>query len=150
MPDKKLTSRAIKDFQDLEREVNALMTMALAREFKMREESTNSKFKRQAYMLYLLFCNQHMHRYGSKTNHAIKSYFQDYNRQQLSEMYSSAQRLLKTDKIFNQLYKCLKNVGIKMITEGWVGSPALQVQYIDRQIDILRGRKKTIQQEATH
>ena len=157
MPDKTLTPRAIKDFQDIESEVNALMTMALAREFRMREESINSKFKRQAFMLYILFCNQHMHRYGSDTNNAIRTYFSTtatvftgYNRHHMSEMYTSAKKLVKTDKVFKQLYTCLKNVGIKMVTEGWVGSPAMQVQYIDRQIDILRGRKKTIQKETAY
>mgnify|MGYP003154479232 FL=1 len=157
MPDKSLTPRAIKDFQDIESEINALMTIALAREFSMREESINSKFKRQAFMLYILFCNQHMHRYGSDTNNAIRTYFSitpkvfnSYNRYHMSEMYTSAKRLVKTDKAFKQLYTCLKNVGIKMVTEGWVGSPAMQVQYIDRQIDILRVRKKTIQKETAY
>ena len=148
MTDKTLTPRAIKDFQDIEKEINALMTMALAREFNMRKEIKGSKFKRQAYMLFILFCNEHMHRYGTETNKAIRSYFKDYSVHHLSELHKGGKRMLQKDKIFKQLYRCLKNVGIKMVTEGWITSTSLQVQFIERQIDILRNRKKTIQQEA--
>ena len=37
-----------------------------------------------------------------------------------------------------------ETVGIKMVTEGWVKSRAMQVQFIDRQINILRERKNNI------
>ena len=148
MTDKDLTPRAIKDFQDIEKEINSLMTMALAREFDMRKEAIGSKFKRQAYMLFILFCHEHMHRYGNDTNQAIKCYFKDYSLHHLRELHREGKRIKHRDKIFKQLYRCLKNVGIKMVTEGWITSTSLQVQYIDRQIDILRNRKKRIQQEA--
>ena len=58
-----LTDRAIQDFSDLEKEINTLMSVFLNRSFEMRKESTYSKYKKMSYMLYILFCNEHMHRY---------------------------------------------------------------------------------------
>ena len=41
-----LTDKAIQDFSDLEKEVNALMSIFLKRPFEMREESQYSKYKK--------------------------------------------------------------------------------------------------------
>tara|TARA_R100000234_G_C4949854_1_gene156842 strand:+ start:370 stop:822 length:453 start_codon:yes stop_codon:yes gene_type:complete len=139
-----LTDKAIKDFQDLEKEINALMSIFLKRPFQMREESIHSKYKKMSYMVYILFCNEHMHRYDSQTNTAISQYFNDYTKWQIKSMHDKAQAELKLNKVFKSLYEMTESVGIKMVTEGWVRSRAMQVQFIDRQINILRERKNNI------
>ena len=52
-----LTDKAIRDFQDLEKEINALMSIFLKRPFQMREESIHSKYKKMSYMVYILFAS---------------------------------------------------------------------------------------------
>ena len=139
-----LTDKAIQDFSDLEKAVNALMSIFLKRPFEMREESQYSKYKKMSYMVYILFCNEHMFRYGSKTNTAISEYFNDYTKWQIKGMYDKAKAELQLNKVFKSLYEMTETVGIKMVTEGWVKSRAMQVQFIDRQINILRERKNNI------
>tara|TARA_R100001463_G_scaffold125774_1_gene183285 strand:+ start:2548 stop:2994 length:447 start_codon:yes stop_codon:yes gene_type:complete len=140
-----LTDKAIRDFNDLEKEMNALMSIFLRRPFEMRDESLYSKYKKISFMLYILFCNEHMFRYGKKTNTAIAEYFDDYNKIQIKRLHDNAIKELGLNKTFNTLYENTKNVGIKMVTEGWVKSSAMQVKFINRQINILRDRKKTIE-----
>ncbi len=59
-------------------------------------------------------------------------------------MYDKAKAELQLNKVFKSLYEMTETVGIKMVTEGWVKSRAMQVQFIDRQINILRERKNNI------
>ena len=145
-----LTDKAIQDFSDLEKEVNALMSIFLKRPFDMREESQYSKYKKMSYMVYILFCNEHMHRYGKQTNTAIAEYFNDYTKWQIKGMHDKAKNDLELNKVFKSLYEMTETVGIKMVTEGWVKSRAMQVQFIDRQINILRDRKKSIQERVDY
>jgi len=139
-----LTDRAIQDFSDLEKEINTLMSVFLNRPFEMRKESTYSKYKKMSYMLYILFCNEHMHRYEKRTNTAIAKYFNDYTKFQIKVMHDKAKTELNLNKVFKSLYEMTENVGIKMVTEGWVKSRTMQVQFIDTQINILRERKNNI------
>jgi|11_taG_2_1085331.scaffolds.fasta_scaffold02416_8 hypothetical protein len=146
-----LTNRSIKDFKDLEKEINALMTIFLNRPFEMRQESLHSKYKKTSFMLFIQFCNEHMFRYGSKTNGAISEYFQDeYTINQIRGIHKSIEREIKVNKTFKSLYELTENVGIKMVTERWVRSKEMQVQFIDRQINVLRERKKTIEKTVEY
>lgn len=145
-----LTKKAERDFADLEKEIDALMSMFLKREFTMRSESIYSKYKKMSFMAFILFCNEHMFRYGKKTNTAISEYFDEYTKWQIKGMHEKSQRELEANRVFKSLYDMVKTVGIKMVTEGWVKSKALQVQFIDRQINILRDRKKTIQETVEY
>tara|TARA_R110002050_G_C8910601_1_gene510749 strand:+ start:1434 stop:1886 length:453 start_codon:yes stop_codon:yes gene_type:complete len=145
-----LTNRSIKDFKDLEKEINALMTIFLKRPFEMREESLYSKYKKTSFMLFIQFCNENMFRYGSKTNRAISEYFNDYTLLQIRDMHKGVEREIKVNKTFKSLYELTENVGIKMVTERWVRSKDMQVQFIDRQINILRERKKTIEKTVEY
>jgi hypothetical protein len=77
-------------------------------------------------------------------NTAISQYFDDYTKWQIKNMHDKAQAELKLNKVFKSLYEMTESVGIKMVTEGWVKSRAMQVQFIDRQINILRERKNNI------
>ena len=101
-------------------------------------------------MLYTLFCNEHMFRYGKQTNTAISEYFNEYTKLQIKKMQDKAESQLNLNKVFKTLYKITENVGIKMVTEGWISSKAIQVQFIDRQINILRERKKTIRETGEY
>lgn len=151
MQNSSINERALSDLKDIESEVNALMTIFLKREFNMREESVNSRYKKTAYMLYILFCNKHMFRYGpNKMNGVIKKYFNDYSQAQICKMHNTAKEAVFFDKVFKKLFETLESMAIKMTTEGWVKSREMQVQYIDRQILNLWSRKKLIMENRSN
>ena len=49
-----------------------------------------------------------------------------------------------TIKCFRKCWPLMADIGIKMNVEGWLKSRAMQVRFIDRQIDMLQKRKDKI------
>ena len=140
--DELLTPRALSDFKDLEKEVEALMTEATGERFYMfgkldREHKT-------ALELFCLFTHKHMHRYELRAKNQALSDYLGVEKSEIRQAVASGTGALVTDNGFASLYNMLSESGIRMNTEGWLRSKELKLNFINRQIELLLGRKQEI------
>lgn len=137
-----LTPRALSDFQDLEKEVEALMSEATGERFYLlgkidREHKT-------ALELFCLFTQRHMHRYEMRAKEQALSDYLGIEKSEIRQAMTSGKESLVSDNGFASMYNMLADSGMRMNTEGWLQSKELKLNFINRQIELLLGRKQEI------
>lgn len=137
-----LTPRALSDFQDLEKEVEALMSEATGERFYLlgkidREHKT-------ALELFCLFTQRHMHRYEMRAKEQALSDYLGVEKSEIRQAMTSGKESLVSDNGFASMYNMLADSGMRMNTEGWLQSKELKLNFINRQIELLLGRKQEI------
>jgi len=149
---KTLTNRAIKDFHDIEKEINALMSMYLKKKFEMSKphRGKGAVNKNMAMQMFALFCEENIFRYEKPAlRRAIAEYLgSKYTPLSVKKLIERAKKENKNNELFSSLYKMTESLGIKIVTEGWIRSPSMQVKFIERQISKLETRRDIIKEKA--
>tara|TARA_R110000824_G_scaffold165985_2_gene342657 strand:+ start:1153 stop:1617 length:465 start_codon:yes stop_codon:yes gene_type:complete len=137
-----LTPRALSDFQDLEKEVEALMSEATGERFYLLGKI--DKEHKTALELFCLFTQKHMHRYEMRAKEQALSDYLGIEKSEIRQAVTSGKESLVSDNGFASMYNMLADSGMRMNTEGWLQSKELKLNFINRQIDLLIDRKKEI------
>ena len=63
---------------------------------------------------------------------------------EIRQAMTSGKESLVSDNGFASMYNMLADSGMRMNTEGWLQSKELKLNFINRQIELLLGRKQEI------
>jgi hypothetical protein len=137
-----IDSRTEADFQELEREINAMLTDFYGEPHNMRDTGDNKqRYKDQTgHYLFTLWIVDKYHRLERSKMGAIGQWF-NRDRSTPNHWRDQGNVLMRKSTDFRQLYDNLKYLGTRYNTEGYLKSRDLRIRFIDRQLEHLSARR---------
>lgn len=133
------------DFQELENEINALLTDYYGQPHNMRDIGENKhRFKDQTgQYLFTLWVIDKYHRLGKSRYGAIGQWF---NRDRTTPHHwrDNGNTQMRKSSDFRDLYDNLKYLGTRYNTEGYLKAHGLKIRFIERQMEHLSARREQL------
>jgi len=141
-----LTPRALSDFKDLEKEVEALMSEVTGDKFYLYGRLDREH--RMALQLFCLYTERFMHRYEPRAKIQALADYLGMEKLEIKHAMKAGKESFQTDCGFVSIFNTLCQSGIRMNTEGWLKNKTMKLHFINRQIENLLQRKKEILEES--
>jgi hypothetical protein len=142
-----LTERAKHDLAELEAEVNNIIAQCTETEgFDLRTTESKRLYS-TAVQLMCMFVRDFMHRFERhQRTRALAEWF-GKDRTTMLHHFKGGNIRLESEEGFRHMYSMLSSLGIQCTTEGWIRSHELRIRFIDRQISILKDRRKKLEKK---
>jgi len=131
---------ALESFYQLEEEINMVISGYRGRAIKMR--SANAKDKTICLQLFLRFAYRKMH--NVQNHHLQVARFFGVSSETCLNLLRTSESKYKSDPEYKSMYDLIDLSGMKMNVEGKIKSVATQIRFIDKQIEVLKERRKLV------
>ena len=146
-----IDERTKSDFQELEHEINLLLTDYYGSPHNMRDIGDNKqRFKDQTgHYLFTLWVIDKYHRLGQSKMGAIGEWF---NRDRTTPHHwrDNGNLQMRRSKEFRDLYDNLQYLGTRYNTEGYLKAHGLKIRFIERQMARLSARRDKLLKSQKH
>lgn len=142
-----LTERAKHDLAELEAEVNHVVAQCTETEgFDLRTTDSKRLYS-TAVQLMCMFMRDFMHRFERHQRTRAMAEWLGKDRTTILHHFKGGNIRLNSEEGFKHMYSMLNSLGIQCTTEGWIRSHDLRIRFIDRQISILKDRRKKLEEK---
>jgi hypothetical protein len=140
-----IDNRTQNDFQELENEINAMLTDFYGMPHNMRDVGDNKqRYKDQTgQYLFTLWVIDKYHRLGKSKMGAIGEWF-NRDRTTPNHWRDNGNIKMRKSEDFRGLYDNLKYLGTRYNTEGYLKAHGLKIRFIERQMEHLSTRREQL------
>lgn len=131
---------ALESFYELEEQINMVFSGYKGRAIKMR--SANAKDKTICLQLFLRFAYRKMH--NVQNHHLQVARFFGVSSETCLSLLRASDSKYNSDSEYKSMYDLIDLSGMKMNVEGKIKSAATQIRFIDKQIEVLKERRKLV------